>query len=169
MKELTFPSTYHNYFDCCIPPHAGYSGVQILTKTEPISWRWGIGRLETDTEGWAITLEFEKFFLMNLYVPNAGENLVWLEHRIFTWDATLHEYLETLWKEKPVIIVGDMNVAPEELDIWTPRGHSDSPGFTLFERHSFLKLLRVGFRDAYWDLHPDERKYTWWYGPKSKL
>lgn len=140
----------------------GYSGTAIFSKMEPISVTYGVGVEELDTEGRLITLEFDKFYLVTCYTPNAQRGLARLDHRM-DWDAAFRGYLNRLDEHKPVIVCGDLNVAHKEIDLKNPSSNRGSAGFSDEERESFSMLLSSGFTDSFRYLHPDTTgAYTWW-------
>ena len=140
----------------------GYSGTAIFTKKEPISVNYGIGIKEHDKEGRVITLEFEKFFIVNIYTPNSKRELERLNYRM-VWEDAIRKYLIKLNKIKPVIMCGDLNVAHKEIDLKNPKTNRHNAGFTDEERNKMTKLLEEGFTDTFRYLYPDEiDKYTWW-------
>lgn len=140
----------------------GYSGTAIFTKTEPISVKYGIGIEEHDKEGRVITLEFDKFYMVNIYTPNSKRELERLEYRQ-VWEDTIRKYLLELNKTKSVIICGDLNVAHKEIDLKNPITNHHSAGFTDEERNKMTELLNSGFIDSFRYLYPDkENIYSWW-------
>ena len=140
----------------------GYSGTAIFAKREPVSVRYGIGVEELDTEGRVITLEYDSFFLVTCYTPNAQRELARIDHRM-AWDEAFRSYLASLDEKKPVIICGDLNVAHQEIDLKNPKSNRGSAGFSDQERESFGKLLDAGFTDSFRHLNPDATGcYTWW-------
>ena len=139
----------------------GYSGTAIFAKREPISVRYGIGIDEHDHEGRAITLEYENFYLLNVYTPNSQRELTRLDYRM-TWEDALRNYMIELDKVKPVIYCGDLNVAHEEIDLKNPKTNHFSAGFTDEERGKFTELLNSGFSDTFRSLYPDKVEYSWW-------
>ncbi len=140
----------------------GYSGVATLTRTEPLSVRPGIGCPEHDTEGRVLTLEFERFWLVNVYTPNSQNELRRLPYRL-EWDAAFLRFLKDLEKSKPVVFCGDLNVAHEEIDLRNPKTNRRNAGFSDEERASFTELLEAGFVDTFRELHPGEPDhYSWW-------
>ena len=139
----------------------GYSGTAIFTKHEPISVRYGLGIDEHDHEGRAITLEYENFYLLNVYTPNSQRELTRLDYRM-TWEDALRNYMMELDKQKPVIYCGDLNVAHEEIDLKNPKTNHFSAGFTDEERGKFSELLSSGFSDTFRSLYPDKVEYSWW-------
>ena len=139
----------------------GYSGTAIFAKKEPLSVRYGIGVEEHDHEGRAITLEYEDFFLLCVYTPNAQRELARLSYRM-AWEDALLGYIKTLDAEKPVIYCGDLNVAHEEIDLKNPKTNHLSAGFSDEERGKFTALLQSGFTDTFRALYPDKVEYSWW-------
>lgn len=140
----------------------GYSGTAILTKVEPVSVSYGINIEKHDTEGRVITLEFEKFYLVNCYTPNSQRELTRLEYRV-EWENDFREYLKKLDKNKPVILCGDLNVAHEEIDLKNPKTNRGNAGFTDEERREMTNLLNSGFVDSFRYLYPDKAdSYSWW-------
>lgn len=145
----------------CPTEKKGYSGTAILTKYEPISIKYGIGILKHDQEGRVITLEYDKFYLVSCYTPNAGEGLKRLDYRTKEWDTDFFAYINSLKDRKNVILCGDLNVAKEDIDIYEPKGHEKSPGFTKEEKESFKKFLEMGYVDTFRDLHGEEKKFSY--------
>jgi exodeoxyribonuclease-3 len=140
----------------------GYSGTAIFTKEKPINVSYGIAIEEHDNEGRVITLEYDKFYLVNVYTPNAKRELERLEYRMI-WEDDFRKYLISLDKVKPVIICGDLNVAHKEIDIKNPKTNRRSAGFTDEERNKMTELLSCNFVDTYRYLYPDKiDAYTWW-------
>ena len=137
----------------------GYSGVAIFSKIQPIEIR---DDFSLNEEGRVICLEFEKFYLINAYVPNSKNDLSRLDYRINTWEVTMREYINKLQDYKPVVYTGDFNVAPNSFDIYNVKGHTRSAGFTIEERNAFAMMLEeCKLVDSYRMLHPMERKYTY--------
>lgn len=140
----------------------GYSGTAVFSKHEPISVRYGVGVEELDHEGRLITLEFEHFFLVTCYTPNAQDGLKRLDHRM-AWDDAFRNYLCELDARKPVIACGDLNVAHQEIDLKNPRSNRGNAGFSDEERGKFTELLSAGFTDSFRFLNPDAVGiYSWW-------
>ena len=139
----------------------GYSGVAIYSKIKPISVHYGLFDNKYDDEGRVITLEFNDFYFVACYVPNAGEELKRMDFRM-TFEDDLLAYLKDLDSRKPVIYTGDLNVAHNEIDLKNPKTNTNSAGFTLKERNAFSRLLENGFIDVFRNLYPNEIKYTWW-------
>lgn len=140
----------------------GYSGTAIFTKKEPISVKYGLGIEEHDKEGRVITLEYEDFYLVNVYTPNSQRELKRLDYRM-KWEDDFRNYLVDLDSQKPTIICGDLNVAHKEIDLKNPSTNRKNAGFTDEERQKMTELLDSGFVDSFRYLYPDkEEAYTWW-------
>ena len=139
----------------------GYSGTAIWTKIKPITVRYGIDIEEHDKEGRVITLEFEKFFMVTVYTPNAKRELERLEYRV-KWEQDFRKYLEELRKVKPVVICGDLNVAHKEIDVKNDKANRGQAGFTDEERREFNNLLDLKYIDTFRKFYPDEERFTWW-------
>jgi len=139
----------------------GYSGTAIFTRIQPRSVNYGIGIDIHDKEGRVITLGFNDFYLVNVYVPNS-RNLERLDYRMM-WENAFREYLRNLDAVKPVILCGDLNVAHNEIDLKNPATNHNNAGFTDEERGKFEELLNAGFTDTFRYLYPDKTgAYTWW-------
>mgnify|MGYP003488920746 FL=1 len=140
----------------------GYSGTAIFTKHEPIQVKYGVDEDEMEEEGRIITLEYEDFYLVNVYTPNAKRDLSRLDYRL-EWEDRMIAYLKRLDKMKPVIYCGDLNVAHEELDVKNAKSNIGNSGFTVEERGKMTSLLNSGFTDTFRALHPNEPDhFTWW-------
>ena len=140
----------------------GYSGTAIFTKIKPKSVRYGIGIEEHDKEGRVITLEFDKFYMIDIYTPNSKRELERLEYRQL-WEDEIRKYLQNLNKTKPIIMCGDLNVAHKEIDLKNPKTNHHNAGFTDEERNKMTELLNAGFTDSFRYLYPDrENCYSWW-------
>lgn len=140
----------------------GYSGTAIFTKQKPINVTYGIGIEEHDKEGRVITLEFEKFYMVDIYTPNSKRELERLEYRQI-WEDEIRKYLLKLNETKPVIMCGDLNVAHKEIDLKNPKTNRHNAGFTDEERNKMTELLDSGFTDTFRYLYPDkENAYSWW-------
>ena len=139
----------------------GYSGTAIFTKHEPKSVKYGLGIEEHDKEGRAITLEYEDFYLLCVYTPNAQRELARLGYRM-SWEDALRDYMKELDSKKPVIYCGDLNVAHEEIDLKNPKTNHFSAGFSDEERGKFTQLLEAGFTDTFRKLYPEKVQYSWW-------
>jgi exodeoxyribonuclease III len=159
--ELKMPG-YHQYWN-----HAekkGYSGSAVFTKHEPLSVTYGIGSTyeHHEKEGRVITLEYNSFYLVNVYTPNSKRGLERLDFRM-EWEELFREYLLSLDRLKPVILCGDLNVAHQEIDLKNPKTNRRSAGFTDEERNKMTKLLESGFIDTFRYFYPDlQEAYTWW-------
>ncbi len=178
--ELDLPG-YHQYWNYA--EKKGYSGTAVFTKAEPISVFYGMDKSEHDTEGRLITLEFENFYFVCCYTPNAQDGLKRIDYRM-KWEDDLREYLTSLsknkplvycgdlnetqpsyistLKKKPVIFCGDLNVAANPIDLKNPQSNRNNAGYSDKEREKFSELLSAGFVDTFRYLHPDEVKYSWW-------
>ena len=149
--------SYWNYAE-----KKGYSGTAIYTRHQPQSVRLGMGIDEHDHEGRIITLEYENFYLMTVYVPNSQDGLKRLEYRM-RWEDDFRNYVLSLDKEKPVIICGDLNVAHQEIDLKTPKSNRHNAGFTDEEREKMTILLSNGLTDSFRYLYPEQKDiYSWW-------
>lgn len=154
------PSGYFEYLYPANKP--GYSGTLVYSRVEPRSVRYGIGVEKFDCEGRSITLEFEDFYLVNLYVPNVKRTLERMGERM-EWEELVKKYLKELDAEKPVVVCGDFNVAHTEIDIKNAKANVGNAGFTYEEREKFTELLASGFVDSFRYFHKDEPDhYTWW-------
>ena len=157
--ELDLPG-YDSYWDYA--EKKGYSGTAIFTKRTPLSVSRGLGIEEHDREGRCVTLEYEDFYMVCVYTPNAQDELRRLDYRM-SWEDAFREYLCSLDAKKPVIVCGDMNVAHEEIDIKNAKANIGHPGFSYEERGKISELLASGFTDTFRYLYPDRRDaYSWW-------
>ena len=140
----------------------GYSGTAIFTKHQPLAVTYGIGMPEHDTEGRVITCEYEHFYLVTVYTPNAQQGLARIDYRM-AWEDAFRDYLLELDRVKPVIVCGDMNVAHNEIDLKNPGPNRGNAGFSDQERAAFSRLLESGFTDTFRALHPElAGVYSWW-------
>lgn len=140
----------------------GYSGTAVFTRHKPIGVKYGMGIPEMDTEGRLITLEFEDFYLVTCYTPNAQRELARLDFRL-EWEKHFSQYLLDLDSIKPVVVCGDLNVAHQEIDLKNPKANRGSAGFSDEERACFTSLLDCGFTDTFRFLYPDTTGvYSWW-------
>lgn len=140
----------------------GYSGTAVFTRPEPVRHLLKTGREEHDQEGRTIIVEYSNFYLVNLYVPNAGQDLKRLDYRK-EWDQHMLQYINDLKKNKPVIITGDLNVANEPIDLARPEpNYNKTAGYTQIEIDGFRNYLNAGFVDSYRQLNPDKIQYTFW-------
>lgn len=157
--ELDLGGEYHDYWNYALKK--GYSGTAVFTKKEPLSVRYGIEE-DSEDEGRIITLEYELFYLVNVYTPNSQRDLARLPYRL-DWEDRFRGYLQQLDAVKPVIVCGDLNVAFREIDLKNPKSNEGNSGFTKEEREKMVKLLEAGFTDSFRYLYPDrEGAYTWW-------
>ncbi len=166
--ELDLPG-YLEYWNSA--QRKGYSGTAVFTKMEPLKAAYGIGMEKHDQEGRVITLEFEEYYLVNVYTPNAQRELARLDYRT-EWEDDFRSYLLTLDAKKPVILCGDFNVAHQEIDIKNAKSNRKNAGFTDQERGKMSVLLEAGFSDTFRTMHPGARDaYTWWsqmYGARER-
>lgn len=157
--QLDLPG-YEQYW--CYAEKKGYSGTAIFTKHTPLSVTTGIGVEALDNEGRVITLEYEDFYLVTCYTPNAQRGLARLDHRM-KWEDAFRDFLKALDTKKPVILCGDLNVAHKEIDLKNPSSNRGNAGFSDEERAAFTALLESGFTDSFRYLYPDlTGAYSWW-------
>ena len=157
--DLQIPG-YYSYWNYA--EKKGYSGTAIFSRHKPLGVSYGLGIEEHDKEGRVITLEYEKFYLVNAYVPNSQDELKRLDYRM-KWEDDLRSYLMDLSKKKSVVYCGDLNVAHKEIDLKNPKTNRMNPGFTDEEREKMTALLSSGFTDTFRYLYPDkENIYSWW-------
>lgn len=157
--ELDLPGyeQYWNYAE-----RKGYSGTAVFTRIHPISVSYGMEIAEHDTEGRVITLEYDKFYLVNVYTPNSKDGLTRLPYRM-EWEDDFRAYLKGLEKTKPVVLCGDLNVAHEEIDLKNPKTNRKNAGFSDEERAKMTELLEAGFIDTFRYFYPDKTgEYSWW-------
>ncbi len=160
LDEIPFTAEgYYSYLNNA--EKKGYSGVLVYTKIKPINVSYGIGIDEHDHEGRVITLEYDNFYYVCVYVPNVKRDLSRLDYRM-KWEDDFKKYLKDLEKNKPVIVSGDFNVAHEEIDIKNVKSNIGNAGFTYEERDKFTKLLESGFIDTFRHFNKESVKYTWW-------
>ena len=151
---------YESYW--CYAEKKGYSGTAVFTKHTPLSVNYNIGVEEHGHEGRAVTLEYENFYLVCVYTPNAQDGLKRIDYRM-AWEDAFRDYLLGLDAKKPVVVCGDMNVAHEEIDLKNPKQNIGNAGFSYEERGKFSELLESGFTDTFRWLYPDRRDaYSWW-------
>ena len=151
---------YYQYWNSA--EKKGYSGTAIFTKVKPLKVFYGMGIEEHDKEGRVITLEFDKFYMVNVYTPNSKRELERLEYRM-VWEDEFRKYLLKLNETKPVIMCGDLNVAHEEIDLKNPKTNRHNAGFTDEEINKMTELLKSGFTDSFRYLYPEkENIYSWW-------
>jgi exodeoxyribonuclease-3 len=158
--EITIPlEGYLQYWNSA--RKRGYSGTAVFTRIEPVGISFGMGSPEHDDEGRIITLEFQGFFLVNVYTPNAQHELARLDYRQ-RWDQDFLAYLKGLEQKKPVIFCGDLNVAHKEIDLKNPKANKHNPGFTIEERGGFDRYIEHGFIDTFREFNKEPGNYTWW-------
>lgn len=151
---------YHDFWNYA--EKKGYSGTAVFTREKPLSEAYGIGIEEHDNEGRVITLEFDKFYLVNVYTPNSKRALERLEYRM-KWEDDFRNYLLKLNEHKPVVMCGDLNVAHKEIDLKNPKTNKKNAGFTNEERSKMTELIEAGFIDTFRYFYPDKGEvYSWW-------
>lgn len=151
---------YYDYWNYA--EKKGYSGTAVFTKEKPLSVSYGMGIEDHDKEGRVITLEFDEFYLVNVYTPNSKRELERLEYRM-QWEDDFRSYLLNLNENKPVVMCGDLNVAHKEIDLKNPKTNKKSAGFTNEERNKMTELIEAGFIDSFRYFYPDkEEVYSWW-------
>ena len=154
------PEGYYQYWNYA--EKKGYSGTAIFTRKKPLSVTNGIGVEEHDHEGRVITLEFEDFYFIVVYVPNSQRELARLSYRM-EWEKAFLAYILGLEAKKPVIYCGDLNVAHKEIDLKNPKTNHMNAGFTNEERACFTKVLESGYIDSFRYFYPDQKDiYSWW-------
>ena len=159
-KSLPWTASHNQYWSFSTAK-LGYSGVAVLSKPKPLSYKFGIDQHTFDLEGRTITLEYPDFFLVAVYVPNAGSKCVRLKEKIDVWETAFQKHIDNLKKEKNVMIVGDLNVAHKPIDIHDPKGNEGNAGYTIEERNAFTEFLNKGYEDAYRVLHPNKIQYSY--------
>ena len=157
--EVRYYPGYHIYWNPA--KKKGYSGTALFTKIKPEDVRFGIGVKEYDDEGRVLTAEYERFYFVNIYFPNAQHGLTRLDYKL-RFDEEIHEYLNTLRKEKPVIVCGDFNVAHKEIDLANPKQNMNNAGFTPQERAWMDRFIEDGWIDTFRMFVKDGGHYTWW-------
>ena len=151
---------YQTYWNSAV--RKGYSGTGLLTKIPPLNVQFDMGIEEHDQEGRVICAEFDDYYYVGAYVPNAKRDLSRLTYRE-RWEDDFLTYLNQLNQKKPVIYTGDLNVAPQEIDLANPKSNLKNAGFTPQERAKFAQLLEHGYVDAFRELYPNQTgAYTWW-------
>ena len=157
--EIDMPGVYQ-YWNAA--EKKGYSGTAVFSRIKPLSVAYDLGIEEHDKEGRVITLEFEDYYLVNVYTPNSKSELERLDYRM-KWEDDFRSYLKKLEEKKSVVVCGDLNVAHSEIDLKNPKTNRKNAGFTDEERNKMTELLDSGFIDSYRYLHPDtENVYSWW-------
>lgn len=151
---------YHQYWNYA--EKKGYSGTAIFTRKEPLTVSYGLGVEELDQEGRLITLEYDNFYVITAYVPNAQPELKRIDFRM-QWEDAFRAYVNELNEKKPVIFCGDLNVAHKEIDLKNPKPNRGKPGFSDEERGKFQQLVDAGYIDTFRHFYPDlEGAYSWW-------
>lgn len=160
VAHVAWPAGYdHVHFHAA--EKKGYSGTAILSRRAPLSLRQGMGLPEHDSEGRVLTAEFPDHFLVNVYTPNAQDELRRLPYRQ-EWDRVFLDFLQDLERTKPVIVCGDFNVAHKEIDLARPKDNVANPGFTPEERAGFDRFVAAGFIDTFRAFDPNPGRYSWW-------
>lgn len=139
----------------------GYSGVAFYSRLKPLNVLYGLGDEEFDCEGRVITLEFDSYFLVNIYFPNAGEKLKRLDYKL-RFDGKLLSFAQDLEKRKNVILCGDFNVAHKEIDLKNPKNNVKNAGFSPEERSWMDSFIEAGFIDTFRMFNTEAEQYTWW-------
>jgi len=151
---------YYQYWNYAV--RKGYSGTAVFTKQKPIDVKYGLGSEDPQEEGRIITMEFEEFYLVNVYTPNSKRDLSRLKFRL-EWEDALYNYLKELDAVKPVVYCGDLNVAHNEIDLKNDKTNHGNSGFTTEERNKMSRLLESGFVDSLRHFYPNQDDiYTWW-------
>ncbi|MGN0532262.1 MAG: exodeoxyribonuclease III [Eubacterium sp.] len=154
------PHGYHAYWNYA--DKKGYSGTAVFTKQEPIAVTYGMGIDKHDHEGRVITLEFENFYFVTVYVPNSKRELLRLDYRM-EWEDDFRAYINALNENKPVVFCGDLNVAHKEIDLKNPKTNHQNAGFTDREREKMTLMLESGYTDTFRYFYPDATDvYSWW-------
>ncbi len=160
MEDWTVPKGYTALWNPA--QRKGYAGTLTLTRIEPAGYQAGIGCEIGDVEGRSQTIEFNDFYLVNVYTPNAKGDLSRLEYRTQVWDVRFREHCRELAQRKPVVFCGDLNVAHKEIDLANPKSNRNNAGFTPEERQAFSDHLDAGFIDSFRDFNKEPHQYSWW-------
>jgi len=158
-ETLTSIEGYHKYWHSA--QKKGYSGVCTYSKLEPLNVIYGIGASEYDAEGRVLTLEFDDFYLVNCYFPNAQHELKRIEYKI-SFNETLLAYLNDIRKSKTVVVCGDYNVAHKAIDLKNPKANEKNPGYSIQERDWMDSFIDCGFVDSFRMFNQEADQYTWW-------
>jgi len=158
--DLNLPVYPYNYWNWAVK--RGYSGTAVFSKHKPLKHINDMGVEKHDHEGRVLALEFESFFLVNVYTPNSQRGLERLDYRHNEWDIDFLNYLKKLEKTKPVIFCGDLNVAHKEIDLARPKDNRRNAGFTDEEREGFDNIVKAGFIDTFREFEKGGGHYTWW-------
>jgi len=157
--ELELPG-YEQFWNSAVKK--GYSGVAIFSKITPLSVKNGLGIEGHDQEGRVLTLEFEDYYLVNVYTPNSKRELLRLQYRTEEWDVAFLNHVKSLEEHKPVVFCGDLNVAHTEIDLANPKSNRKNAGFTDQERESFDNIVAAGFIDTFREFESEGGHYSWW-------
>ncbi len=157
--DIVLSKYEHHFWNSAVKK--GYSGTAVFSKIKPLQVNYGMGIEEHDTEGRIISLEFDSFFLVNVYTPNSKRGLARLKYRQ-EWDVDFLKHIKKLEKKKPVVVCGDLNVAHKEIDLKNPNSNRNNPGFTDEERLGFTNYVNSGFIDTFREFNQEPGNYTWW-------
>jgi exodeoxyribonuclease III len=160
VQHVVWPRGYDVFWNSA--DKKGYSGTVVFTRVKPLGMTLGLGLSDHDREGRVITVEFDEFFLVNVYQPNSQRGLTRLAYRTQEWDPVFLKFLKKLERRKPVIFCGDLNVAHTEIDLANPRSNRRNAGFTDEERENFSRLLARGFVDTFREFEKGPGHYSWW-------
>ena len=160
VTEVEWPTTYDQVWNSA--EKKGYSGTAVFTRRKPLGSSLGFGMKKHDSEGRVINVEYDDFYLVNVYTPNSQNELRRLDYRTREWDVAFRRHVKRLQKMKPVIFCGDLNVAHQEIDLARPKDNTKNAGFTPEERETFGQLLKAGFVDTFREFQKDGGHYTWW-------
>ena len=158
-----YPYKYWNWAN-----KKGYSGTAVFSKVKPLNYFYDLNIPKHDSEGRVITIEYNKYFLVNVYTPNSKRELTRLEYRYKEWDPDFLSFINDLEKNKPVIFCGDLNVAHTEIDLANPKTNkttqnfAGNAGFTNKEREGFKNILNNGYIDTFREFNNENQHYTWW-------
>jgi exodeoxyribonuclease-3 len=160
VADTIWPRGFEPHWNSAEKP--GYAGTATFSKKRPVRHTTGIGAAEHDNEGRVVSLEYDDFFLVNVYTPNSQRELTRLDYRTREWEPAFRQYLKKLEKKKPVIVCGDLNVAHTEHDLANPKTNRKNAGFTDEERGEFQALIDAGFVDTFRLFTQGNGHYTWW-------
>ncbi len=151
-------SKYHLYTNSA--EKKGYSGVAVYSKIKPLNVEYKIGHKRFDSEGRFLKLDYPEFSLINVYIPNGGRDQAHMKYKLDFYDFFI-KYLETL-SDKNIILMGDFNIAHEEIDLARPKDNINNVMFTLPERDKISKLVDTGYVDTFRHLNKEAGHYSWW-------
>ena len=161
VQHVKWPKGYEMFWNSA--EKKGYSGTAVLTRVKPRNVWNGIGASVHDTEGRVLAVEFDDFWLADVYQPNSQRGLTRLDYRVRKWDPAFRRYLKALQRKgKPALFCGDLNVAHAEIDLANPKTNRRNAGFTDEERRSFGRLLDSGFVDTFREFEKGPGHYSWW-------